>query len=235
MTETFNGRHVVVTGGTGALGGAVVGRLLEQGAVCYVPNAHAAAPPHFPYAAHAGVHLAHNVDLSDPEKVEAFYTRVPELWGSIHLAGGFTAAPVEKIESASFAEMMDTNARTAFLCSQAAVRSMLASGTSGRIVNITARAGLDARRGSGAVAYAMSKAAVAAMTVAMAEELKHKGILVNAVAPSTLDTPANRSAMPDADVTKWVSLEAAAEAIAYLASPANQAISGTLVPLYGRA
>ncbi|TIT91108.1 MAG: NAD-dependent epimerase/dehydratase family protein, partial [Mesorhizobium sp.] len=83
MTETLNGRHVVVTGGTGALGGAVVGRLLEQGAICHVPNAHAAAPPHFPYAAHASVHLAHNVDLSDSAKVEAFYHQVPELWASI--------------------------------------------------------------------------------------------------------------------------------------------------------
>jgi NAD(P)-dependent dehydrogenase (short-subunit alcohol dehydrogenase family) len=235
MTETLEGRHIVITGGTGALGGAVVGKLLEQGAICHVPNAHAAAPGHFPYSGHERVSLVHNVDLSDPAKVEAFYSQVPGLWGSVHLAGGFAAAPVEKIESASFAEMMDTNARTAFLCGRAAVRSMLASGTSGRIVNVTARAGLDPRRGAGMVAYAASKAAVAAMTVAMAEELKQHGILVNAVAPSTLDTPANRADMPNADFGKWVSLEAAAEAIAYLVSPANQAMSGTLVPLYGRA
>jgi NAD(P)-dependent dehydrogenase (short-subunit alcohol dehydrogenase family) len=235
MTETLDGRHIVITGGTGALGGAVVGKLLEQGAICHVPNAHAAAPPHFPFAAHDRVRLAHNVDLSDSAKVEAFYNQVPELWGSIHLAGGFTAAPVEKIESASFAEMMDTNARTAFLCCRAALRAMLAAETGGRIVNVSARPGLDPRRGAGMVAYAASKAAVAAMTLAMAEELKHKGILVNAVAPSTLDTPANRADMPDADFSKWVSLEAAAEAIAYLASPANLAMSGTLVPLYGRA
>ncbi|TIW01714.1 MAG: SDR family NAD(P)-dependent oxidoreductase, partial [Mesorhizobium sp.] len=71
--------------------------------------------------------------------------------------------------------------------------------------------GLEPRKGSGMVAYTASKAAVAAMTVAIAEELKHKGILVNAVAPSTLDTQANREAMPDADFAKWVSLEAAAE------------------------
>lgn len=235
MTQTLDGKHIVVTGGTGALGGAVVGKLLGEGAICHVPNAHAAAPSHFPFAADDRVRLVHNVDLSDPAKVEAFYSQVPGLWGSIHLAGGFTAAPVEKIESASFAEMMDTNARTAFLCCRAAVRSMLASGTAGRIVNIAARAALEPRKGAGSVAYAASKAAVAAMTVAMAEELKHKGILVNAVAPSTLDTPANRADMPDADFTKWVSLEAAAEAIAYLASPANLAMSGTLVPLYGRA
>jgi len=235
MTQTLDGKHIVVTGGTGALGGAVVGKLLGEGAICHVPNAHAAAPSHFPFAADDRVRLVHNVDLSDPAKVEAFYSQVPGLWGSIHLAGGFASAPVEKIESASFAEMMDTNARTAFLCCRASVRSMLASATAGRIVNIAARAALEPRKGAGSVAYAASKAAVAAMTVAMAEELKHKGILVNAVAPSTLDTPANRADMPDADFTKWVSLEAAAEAIAYLASPANLAMSGTLVPLYGRA
>lgn len=234
MTETLDGRHIVVTGGTGALGGAVVGKLLGEGAICHVPNAHAVAPGHFPYPAHERVKLAHNVDLADPAKVDAFYDSVPDLWASIHLAGGFAAAPVEKIESASFAEMMDTNARTTFLCCRAAIRSMLTSGTAGRIVNVTARAGLDPRRGSGMVAYAASKAAVAAMTLAMAEELKGKGILVNAVAPSTLDTPANRADMPDADFSKWVSLEAAAEAIAYLASSANLAMSGTLVPLYGR-
>jgi NAD(P)-dependent dehydrogenase (short-subunit alcohol dehydrogenase family) len=235
MTETLEGRHIVVTGGTGALGGAVVGRLLAQGAVCHVPNAHAAAPSHFPFTADACVRLVHNVDLSDAAKVEAFYSQVPALWGSIHLAGGFAMAPVEKIESASFAEMMETNARTTFLCCRAAVRSMLASNIAGRIVNVTARAGLDPRRGAGMVAYAASKAAVAAMTVAMAEELKTRGILVNAVAPSTLDTPANRAEMPDADFTKWVSLEAAAEAVVYLASPANRVMSGTLAPLYGRA
>ena len=235
MTQTLDGKHIVVTGGTGALGGAVVGKLLGEGAICHVPNAHAAAPSHFPFAVDDRVRLVHNVDLSDSTKVEAFYSQVPGLWGSIHLAGGFAMAPVEKIESASFAEMMDTNARTAFLCCRAAVRSMLASGTAGRIVNIAARAALEPRKGAGSVAYAASKAAVAAMTVAMAEELKGKGILVNAVAPSTLDTPANRADMPDADFTKWVSLEAAAEAIAYLASPANLAMSGTLVPLYGRA
>lgn len=235
MTETLEGRHIVVTGGTGALGGAVVGKLLGEGAICHVPNAHATAPAHFPFTAHDRVKLAHNVDLSDSAKVEAFYSQVPGLWGSIHLAGGFAMAPIEKIESASFAEMMDTNARTAFLCCRAAVRSMLASETPGRIVNVAARAALEPRRGAGMVAYAASKAAVAAMTVAMAEELKGKGILVNAVAPSTLDTPSNRADMPDADFTRWVSLEAAAEAIAYLASPANLVMSGALVPLYGRA
>ncbi len=235
MTDTLAGRHVVVTGGTGALGTAVVARLLDEGAICHVPNSHAAAPPGFGFEGHERVRLMHNIYLADPAVVDEFYREVPDLWASIHIAGGFAAAPLDKTESASFAEMMETNVRTAFLCCRAALRAMLASGTAGRMVNVSARPGLDPRRGAGMVAYAASKAAVAAMTVALAEEVKAKGILVNAIAPSTLDTPANRAAMPNANPERWVALDAAAETVVYLASPANRAMSGALVPLYGQA
>jgi len=234
MTATLDGKHIVITGGTGALGGAVVARLLEGGAFCHVPNAHAAVPAHFTLTG-GRLKLAHNVDLADPAKVDAFYAGIPELWASVHLAGGFAMAPVESTDPAAFDEMMDTNARTTFLCCRAAVRGMLASGLGGRIVNVSARPGLDPRRGAGMVAYAASKAAVAAMTVALAEEVKASGILVNAIAPSTLDTPANRAAMPKADFEKWVDPEAVAETIAALVSTRNIVTSGALLPLYGRA
>lgn len=111
----------------------------------------------------------------------------------------------------------------------------VAVGKAGRIVNVASRPGIDPRRGAGMAAYTASKAAVAALTVALAEELKDAGILVNAVAPSTLDTAANRSAMPKADFSKWVPLDAAAETVAYLVSPQNLVLSGAIVPLYGRA
>ena len=101
-------------------------------------------PRIFPSPAHERVRLAPNVDLADPAG-RCLLRRVTDLWASIHLAGGFTDAPVEKTEPASFAEMMDTNARTAFLCCRAAVRSMLHTCRVGRIVNVTARAGLDLR------------------------------------------------------------------------------------------
>lgn len=234
MGTEFAGKTVVVTGGTGALGGAVLAKLLDEGAICYVPTSHAAAKD-FAFTDHDRVKLAPNVDVSNTVSVDTFYASVPDLWASIHLAGAFAASPIGEAEPEIFAEMMDANARTAFLCCRAAVRSMLASGTAGRIVNVTARPGLDPRKGGGMSAYAASKAAVAAITVALAEELKANGILVNAVAPSTLDTPANRAAMPKADFAKWVSLEAAAEAIVHLASPKNATISGALIPLYGRA
>lgn len=234
MTATLDGKHIVITGGTGALGGAVVAKLLDEGAICHVPNAHAAAPSHFTLTSER-LKLANNVDLADPDKVEAFYARIPELWASIHLAGGFAMAPIENTDPASFDEMMDTNARTTFLCCRAAVRCMLAAGHGGRIVNVSARPGLDPRRGAGMVAYTASKAAVAAMSVALAEEVKANGILVNAIAPSTLDTPANRAAMPKADFGNWVSLDSVAETVAALVSTRNIATSGALLPLYGNA
>ena len=235
METGFAGKTVVVTGGTGALGSAVLAKLLDEGAVCHVPTSHAATPKDFVHAGHDRVKLAPNVDLGDAASVDAFYASVSGIWASIHCAGAFAMSPIGEADAKVFDDMIDANAKTAFLCCRTAARSMLASGTAGRIVNVTARAGLEPRKGAGMSAYTASKAAVAAITVALAEELKGEGILVNAVAPSTLDTPANRKAMPKADFSKWVSLEAAAEAIAHLASPKNATISGALVPLYGRA
>jgi len=111
---------------------------------------------------------------------------------------------------------------------------MRAGNRGGRIVNVVSRQALDPRRGAQMVPYAMSKAAVAALTVALAEELAADRIGVNAVAPSILDTPANRAAMPGADVAKWVKVEELAETIAFLASR-ECAASGSLVPVYGGA
>jgi len=235
MAGAFDGRTVVVTGGTGALGSAVVAKLLDEGAVCHVPTSRASAPEDFAFATHDRVRLAGNVDLADAASVDAFYAMIPDLWASIHSAGAFAMSPIREAAADVFAAMIKANAATSFLCCNAAARAMLASGTAGRIVNVTARPGLDPRKGAAMSAYAASKAAVAAVTIALAEELKGEGILVNAVAPSTLDTPANRKAMPKADFSKWVSVEAAAEAIVHLASPANATVSGALLPIYGRA
>ena len=131
--------------------------------------------------------------------------------------------------------MMELNALTVFLCSRAAARAMRRTGEGGRIVNVAARPGLEPRQGARMAAYATSKAAVVAITLSLAEEVKGEGILVNAIAPSTLDTAANRKAMPAADPSKWLAPEAAAEAILQLVSPANREISGAVLPLYARA
>ena len=130
------------------------------------------------------------------------------------------------------------NAMSAFLCSREAVRRIRSSGApdapppGGRIVNVSAKPALVP--GSGVAAYAMSKAAVAALTTCLAEELKDESIWVNAVVPSIMDTAANRAAMPKADFDRWPKVEEVAASILFLASPANTSTRGALVPVYGR-
>lgn len=231
MMQPLAGRHVVVTGGSGALGVVVVQRLVAAGASCHVPSRADAAAGGAP----RGVHMVGGIDLSCEGEVDAFYDGLPALWGSVHLAGGFAMAPLAQEGEAGFRRLMDMNALTVLLCSRAAARRMRRAGGGGRIVNVSARPGLEPRRGAGMAAYAASKAAVASLTLALAEELKEERILVNAIAPSTLDTPANRRAMPGADASRWLSPGAAAEAILQLLLPANGAVSGAVLPLYALA
>ncbi|MBS0565566.1 MAG: SDR family NAD(P)-dependent oxidoreductase [Proteobacteria bacterium] len=232
MTEdALSGRHVVVTGGMGALGRVVAARLIAAGATCHVPDHR----PEGGAAGHERLRVTPGVDLADEAAVAGFYGALPGLWASVHLSGGFAMAPLRDTGRAEFLRMLDLNALTAFLCCRAAVGVMRGAGQGGRIVNVAARPALEPRRGAQMVAYAASKAAVAALTQALAEELKGEGILVNAIAPSTIDTAANRAAMPKADPAKWLAPKAAAEAVLHLISPANSAISGAVLPLYARA
>ena len=232
----FKDRHVVVTGGTGALGTAVVGRLLGGGAVCHVPNLDAGEMAPFPFRDDNRVRLIGGVDLTSEQAVDAFYDGLPELWASVHLAGGFAMAPIADTGAAAFANQIDINAVTCFLCCRAAARRIRESLTpdGGRIVNVAARPALEPRLGAGMVAYTAAKAAVAAITQSLAEELAGEQIWVNAVAPSILDTPANRAAMPDADHSTWPKLDDVAETIAFLASPDNRTTRGGVIPVSGR-
>ena len=115
-----------------------------------------------------------------------------------------------------------------------AVNAMRPTGAGGRIVNVATRPALEWRAGAGMVAYTASKAAVAALTVALAEEVVKADILVNAIAPSTMDTAANRKAMPKADFSAWTKVEDVAATILFLASPENKVTRGGIVPVYGR-
>jgi NAD(P)-dependent dehydrogenase (short-subunit alcohol dehydrogenase family) len=225
-------RHIVVTGGAGALGTAVVSALVEAGAVCHVPCRTPEEAQRFKYRDHAGVKLSAPVDLADEAAVDKLYAGIPRLWASLHIAGGFAAAPIEKTGKADLLRQVETNLVSAYLCSRAAVRAM--AGNGGRIVNVAASRAIEWRTGAGMTAYTASKAAVAAFTVALAEEVVSKGILVNAVAPSIMDTPANRAAMPKADHAKWPKVEEVAATILFLASPDNQVTRGAVVPVYGR-
>jgi len=128
---------------------------------------------------------------------------------------------------------LEMNLVSCFLCCAAAVRAM--KGAGGRIVNVAARPALEPRLGAGMTAYTVSKAGVAALTGALGQEVAAAGILVNAVAPSILDTAANRAAMPTADHALWPKVEEVAATILFLASPQNKVTRGAVVPVYGAA
>jgi NAD(P)-dependent dehydrogenase (short-subunit alcohol dehydrogenase family) len=228
----YRDRHVVITGGTGALGSAVVSALIEAGAFCHVPYIDAAEAERFALRTHAQVKLIGTAELSDETAVAKLYAGVQRLWASIHIAGGFAMSPVADTTKSGLMKQVDMNFVTAFLCCAAAVRRM--TGTGGRIVNVATRPALEWRLGAGMAAYTASKAAVAALTVALAEEVVKQDILVNAIAPSTLDTLANRKAMPKADHASWAKVEDVAATILFLASPQNRVTRGAVVPVYGR-
>jgi NAD(P)-dependent dehydrogenase (short-subunit alcohol dehydrogenase family) len=226
----FTNRHVVVTGGIGALGAAVVQILLDAGAVCHIP---ALRRPDAP--AHDRMHIQSKIDLTDESAVSKFYDSLPALWASIHTAGGFAAAAIADTTLATWKQMHDTNSLTCFLCCREAIkkiRSTRGNGGGGRIVNVAAKPAMIPT--GGLSAYAASKAAVASLTLSLSEELSAEKIWVNAVVPSIMDTPTNRAAMPKADFAKWPKLFEVAATIAFLASPQNAVTRGALVPVYGR-
>ena len=225
--------RVVVTGGTGGLGAAVVEALLARGAEVHVPILEAELPAHLAWRGDARVHATTVRSLDDEAQVAALYAALPELWASIHLVGGFAMAPIEQATLASFEQQWRLNAVTCFLATREAIRAMRRGGQGGRIVNVAARPVVQPAKGM--IAYTASKAAVVAITETAAAEALADGILVNAVLPSIIDTPVNRRAQPDADFSAWPKPAEIAEAIAFLASPANALTTGTRVPVYGRA
>jgi NAD(P)-dependent dehydrogenase (short-subunit alcohol dehydrogenase family) len=230
----YHDRHVVVTGGTGALGTAIVGTLLAAGASCHVPYLHQAEAERFPHRDHPRLKLVPNVELSEESAVVHLFDGVPRLWASIHLAGGFAGNPVTETSKHDLTHQIDSNFVTCFLCSREAVKAIRRTGAGGRIVNVAARPALEWRMGAGMAAYTASKAAVAAFSVALAEEVAKDNILVNAIAPSIIDTPANRQMMPKAAHADWPKVEEVAQTVLFLAGPENAVTRGAIVPVYGR-
>jgi NAD(P)-dependent dehydrogenase (short-subunit alcohol dehydrogenase family) len=225
-------RHVVITGGTGALGVAVVKALVEAGAQCHIPAIETSVPAdRFP----KGVSVTTSVDLSDEAAVAAFFAKLPPLAGVVNIAGGFAWAPIADSPLKVVQQQMSMNFVSCALSCREAVANFRKGGRGGRIVNISARPALNPRQGASMTAYTASKAAVAAFTVALAEELKGENISVIALAPSTIDTPTNRKDMPKADHATWVKPASIAELIVAhigLSDPIN---SGVVMPVYGKA
>jgi len=179
--------------------------------------------------------LPYVVDVTQADSVADWVQAVIAKWGRadvlVNVAGGYRSGkPVHEVDEADLDFMFSLNARSAFLTCRAVVPHMLAQG-SGKIINIGAKAGLQAGRKS--TAYAISKAAVLRLTEALSAEVRGQGINVNAVIPSTIDTPGNRAGQPNADTSKWVAPEDLAAVVHFLASDAARAIHGAAIPVYG--
>ncbi|MBA3462649.1 MAG: SDR family oxidoreductase [Deltaproteobacteria bacterium] len=211
---SFKDRHVVITGGHGALGKGVVEVLAARGAVVHVAD-------------------RPDVRLDDEASTAAFYSALPPIWASIHLVGGFAMSPLTETSLADFEAQWRINTATCFLACREAVKSMRKGGVGGRIVNVGSRPVIAPV--GGMAAYVAAKAGVASLTQTLAVELLGERILVNAVLPSTIDTPANRASMPKANHESWPKPAEIAETIAFLVSPENTLTSGTLVPVFGHA
>jgi NAD(P)-dependent dehydrogenase (short-subunit alcohol dehydrogenase family) len=221
------GRVVAVTGASGALGAAVAATLSGFGArVARLEHAVVPASQELVYG---------GIDLADDAAATSVMNRIAReagrLDGLVNIAGGFKFEKLEGGILETWDSMYRMNLRTAVACCKAALPHLLKSGNA-RIVNIGAMGAVKA--GSGMGAYAASKAGVAKLTEALADELKDRGITVNALLPSTLDTPANRRDMPNAEFDRWVAPAAIGDVIAFLMSDSASAVTGALIPVAGR-
>ncbi len=221
---------VVVGGGAGALGSAVVERLLGDGWAVV-------APVRRPQDAELpeGVTVV-QCDLRIPEEVEAVAHRVRQVgtWRAlVNASGGYSGGEAHRIDDEEMLDSLELNFLGPWRLARTAARAMIEHTQGGRIVNVASRAAVEVA--SGQAAYQVAKTALVRLTEVMAMELREHRITVNAVLPSVMDTPANRFAMPHADHSQWVAPARVAGAISWLVSEASEVVSGAAIPVYGRA
>jgi NAD(P)-dependent dehydrogenase (short-subunit alcohol dehydrogenase family) len=228
----MTGKVAIVTGGTGALGQSIVRRFLGEGAAVavpwFVPEEWAALQA---AAGDARTRLAgEKLDMADEAAVTAFVNgllgRSKRIDVMVNAVGGFAGGDLASTSLAEWRRLIDLNLTSTVVGCRAVLPAMRTA-RHGRIVNVASRAVMPPM--GGFIAYTVSKNAVIALTQALAQEERGHGITVNAVLPSTMDTAGNRKAMPDADRSTWVSTDAVADVITYLASDAASAVSGACV------
>ncbi len=228
-------RSIVVTGAFGTLGAAVAHAFARQGCVVTLLDAAPGARNDLVAAFGKPHALLAGLDLTDLAATRAALDAVAAERGIdvlVNVAGGFRWELVSESDLTAWDQMYATNLKTCLVTSRAALAHLKVS--RGRIVNIGAAAAAQ-RSAAGMGAYAASKAGVHRLTESLADELKDAGVNVNAVMPGTIDTPANRRDMPQADVSRWVTPDAIADVVLFLASDAARAVTGALVPVMGRA
>jgi NAD(P)-dependent dehydrogenase (short-subunit alcohol dehydrogenase family) len=225
---------VLVAGGTGALGAAVLSELLESGypvtTTWVVPDERDRVQGGF--EGRSGLTLV-EADLMDADAVDEAVGGVDGLGAVVNLVGGFSApGRVHESSVEDFESQLRLNLRPGFLLAQAAMPRLISNG-GGAFVGVSARPAL--RPFSGAAGYITAKAAVLAFIQALDAEYRNDGIRCNAILPSVIDTPANRRAQPDADHSKWVPPQQIAKVVRFLVSDESAPTSGAGIPVYGRA
>lgn len=232
--QVFSNKVVLVAGAAGNLGKAVASAFYGAGALLALTDLHTGELLKT-YDQPGRVLVLHS-DLASPPSVEGMIGEVLRAFGRIDavaaLTGGFSmGTPLHLTSADAWAFMMTLNVSTILNICHAVVPGMRERGY-GKIVTVGARAALSGKALMGA--YTASKAAVIRLTETLSEENKHYGLNVNCVLPSIIDTPQNRKDMPDADFSTWVSPDALADVIMFLASDASRALHGAAVPVYGR-
>jgi NAD(P)-dependent dehydrogenase (short-subunit alcohol dehydrogenase family) len=235
MPNSLHGKNVAITGAFGALGMAVAQAAREAGAtVAAIDRLDQARAPVFA----AGIRAWGGVDLGSPAAAEAVFKSISDTFGGldalVNVAGAFRWETVAEGSIDTWDLLYNVNLRTTLTATKGALPYLLerSGDRGGRIVNIGAAAAANAQLGMGA--YAASKSGVSRLTEALAAELKDRGITVNAILPSILDTPANRTEMPNADFARWVTPRQAADVIVFLLSSESSAITGASIPVVGR-
>jgi NAD(P)-dependent dehydrogenase (short-subunit alcohol dehydrogenase family) len=233
----FSNQVVMITGASGNLGSALVSRFRDAGAkLVLVDRTADKLKQAYSDLANDPNHLIAGVDLTSADAVKSVVEQTIERFERVDVlvntVGGFRAGtPLHETPLETFDFMMNLNARTVYIAAHAVLPAMLTQGN-GKIISISARPGLEGRANQ--AAYSASKAAVLRLTESMAAEYRMQGINVNAIIPGTIDTPQNRTAMPDADFSHWVQPESLADVIAFLASDLARDVHGVTLSVIGK-
>jgi len=234
---SLSGRGIVVGGGTGDLGLAVVAALLEEGARVAVPYRTASAWEALRASLPASAEVwGRPAEIADPAAAQRFVDEsvgwLGRLDGVAALAGAYAGAgPLHEAPEEEWPAMITANLQTTYALCRASLPHLRRH--VGSIVTIGSR--VVEGGGAGAAGYAVAKAGVVALTRAVAAENRAHGVRANCLMPGTIDTPGNRAAMPKADRSSWTPPEALARIIVFLLSPASAPLSGAVLPADGPA